>query len=87
MTNKQLIINIQNLNHFYGKKKLKKQVLFDIKLNIYSGEIILLTGPSGSGKTTLLSLIGGLLSVQEGSVNILGMVFEDECTNSFFIHM
>ena len=31
-----------------------------------------MTGPSGSGKTTLLSLIGGLRSVQEGSLRSLG---------------
>ncbi len=31
-----------------------------------------MTGPSGSGKTTLLTLIGGLRSVQSGSVKILG---------------
>jgi putative ABC transport system ATP-binding protein len=31
-----------------------------------------MTGPSGSGKTTLLTLIGGLRSVQEGSLKFLG---------------
>ena len=62
------VIEIQNLSHYYGKDTLKKQILFDIDLSIYPGEIVLLTGPSGSGKTTLLSLIGGLRSVQEGSL-------------------
>ena len=62
------VIEIQNLSHYYGKGALKKQILFDIDLSIYPGEIVLLTGPSGSGKTTLLSLIGGLRSVQEGSL-------------------
>jgi len=33
---------------------------------------VILTGPSGSGKTTLLSLIGGLRSVQGGSLITLG---------------
>ncbi len=32
-----------------------------------------MTGPSGSGKTTLLTLIGGLRSIQEGSVNLMGL--------------
>lgn len=31
-----------------------------------------MTGPSGSGKTTLLTMLGGLRSAQEGSLNILG---------------
>lgn len=62
------IIDIQNLNHYFGQGTLKKQVLFQINLKIKEGEIVILTGPSGSGKTTLLSLIGGLRSVQEGSL-------------------
>jgi putative ABC transport system ATP-binding protein len=66
------VIAINNLNHYFGQGKLRKQVLFDINLNIYPGEIIIMTGPSGSGKTTLLTLIGGLRSGQEGSLQVLG---------------
>ena len=33
---------------------------------------MLLTGPSGSGKSSLLSLIGGLRSVQAGSLQVFG---------------
>ncbi|AHJ29582.1 DevA family ABC transporter ATP-binding protein [Nodularia spumigena CS-584] len=67
------VIAIKNLNHYYGKGALKKQILFDINLEVYPGEIVIMTGPSGSGKTTLLSLIGGLRSVQEGSLQFLGV--------------
>lgn len=66
------VITIRNLNHYFGKDSLKKQVLFDINLEINAGEIVIMTGLSGSGKTTLLSLIGGLRSVQEGSLRNLG---------------
>ncbi|MEH2351754.1 MULTISPECIES: DevA family ABC transporter ATP-binding protein [unclassified Nostoc] len=72
MIEKEPVIAIKNLNHFYGKGSLRKQILFDINLDIYPGEIVIMTGPSGSGKTTLLSLIGGLRSVQEGSLKFLG---------------
>jgi putative ABC transport system ATP-binding protein len=65
------IIQIQNLNHAYGKGALKKPVLNDINLDVNPGEIVLLTGPSGSGKTTLLSLVGALRSMQSGSLKIL----------------
>jgi putative ABC transport system ATP-binding protein len=65
------IIQIQHLNHAYGKGALKKPVLNDINLEVKPGEIVLLTGPSGSGKTTLLSLIGALRSMQTGSLKIL----------------
>lgn len=63
---------MKNINHYYGRGSLRKQILFDINLEIYAGEIVIMTGPSGSGKTTLLSLIGGLRSVQEGSLKFLG---------------
>jgi putative ABC transport system ATP-binding protein len=68
----QPIIKVKNLNHYYGSKALKKQILFDINLEIKPEEVTLLTGPSGSGKTTLLTLIGGLRSVQEGSLQFTG---------------
>lgn len=73
MMRQEPVIAIKNLNHYYGKGALKKQILFDINLEIYPGEIVIMTGPSGSGKTTLLSLIGGLRSVQEGSLKFLGV--------------
>src|SRR5437870_5493458 len=66
------VIQIRNLNHYYGSGALRKQVLFDISLDIYPGEIVILTGPSGSGKTTLLTLCGALRSIEEGSVTVLG---------------
>ncbi|HSM83332.1 MAG TPA: DevA family ABC transporter ATP-binding protein [Nodosilinea sp.] len=66
------VVNIQHLHHAFGKGQLAKPVLLDIDLAIHPGEIVILTGPSGSGKTTLLSLMGGLRSVQQGSLQILG---------------
>lgn len=65
------VISIRNLDHFFGKGQLRKQVLFDINLDINGGEIVIMTGPSGSGKTTLLTLVGGLRSAQSGSLRIL----------------
>lgn len=66
------VISACYLNHYFGRGELRKQVLFDINLHIYPGEIVIMTGPSGSGKTTLLTLVGGLRSAQEGSLTILG---------------
>jgi putative ABC transport system ATP-binding protein len=65
-------IAIAHLNHYYGQGSLRKQVLFNINLQIERGEIIIMTGPSGSGKTTLLTLMGSLRSVQDGSLSLLG---------------
>jgi putative ABC transport system ATP-binding protein len=67
----QPTIQIQNLNHSFGKANLKIPVLNEINLEIPAGEITILTGPSGSGKTTLLTLIGALRSMQTGSLRVL----------------
>ncbi|MBD2163130.1 DevA family ABC transporter ATP-binding protein [Calothrix membranacea FACHB-236] len=66
------VISIRNLDHYFGHGQLRKQILFNINLDIYSGEIVFMTGPSGSGKTTLLTLVGGLRSAQFGSLQVLG---------------
>jgi putative ABC transport system ATP-binding protein len=68
----QPVIDVENLDHYFGTGQLKKQVLFNINLTINAGEIVIMTGPSGSGKTTLLTLVGGLRSAQSGSLQILG---------------
>ena len=66
------VISVCNLNHSFGRADLRKQVLFNINLDIYPGEIVIRSGLSGSGKTTLLALVGGLRSAQSGSLTILG---------------
>jgi len=41
-------------------------------LQVEAGARVFLYGPSGSGKSTLLGLIGGVIQVQQGSLNLLG---------------
>lgn len=65
------IIDIKNLDFFYGHGSLRKQTLFDINLSLEGGEVTIMKGPSGSGKTTLLTLMGGLRSPQTGSLRVL----------------
>lgn len=65
------IITVRNLEHSYGKGKLRRQTLEGINVEIKAGEIVILTGPSGSGKTTLLTLMGALRSAQSGSLEIM----------------
>jgi putative ABC transport system ATP-binding protein len=66
-----LTVWVRGVNQFFGKGENRKQVLFDNQLKLRRGEIVIMTGPSGSGKTTLLTLIGGLRSVQEGSLQVM----------------
>ena len=68
----QPVIAVNELNHFFGSGDARTQALFENRLNVGRGEIVIMTGPSGSGKTTLLTLIGTLRTVQEGSLKILG---------------
>ncbi|MCD4727597.1 MAG: ATP-binding cassette domain-containing protein [Pirellulales bacterium] len=65
-------VRVADVQHSFGEGELKKQVLFDNRLEVARGEIVIMTGPSGSGKTTLLTLIGTLRTVQEGSLEVLG---------------
>ena len=69
---RQIAVHASGLCHFYGTGKLRKQILFELAIDVEQGEIVILTGPSGSGKTTLLSLCGGLRTVQVGELVILG---------------
>lgn len=53
-----------------GKQQIP--VLHEVNVNVPKGAVQLLMGPSGSGKTTLLSILAGLLTPTQGTVNLLG---------------
>ena len=62
------MIKIRGLNKSFGKK----QVLYDLNLEIGGGRIIGLVGPNGSGKTTLLKILGGFDQLFTGDIEIIG---------------
>src|SRR5690242_14454861 len=66
------IVSIRGVHHAYGEGATRRQVLHDVCADVLPGEIVIITGPSGSGKTTLLTLVGGLRSLQQGSIDVLG---------------
>jgi putative ABC transport system ATP-binding protein len=57
----------------FGTGDTQVTVLKGIDLDIYLGELLLLVGESGGGKTTLLSAIAGILDIDEGSIDMLGV--------------
>ncbi len=59
------MINVQNLQYTYSNKAIEFP-----DFQCQKGEQMLVLGQSGCGKTTLLQLIGGMLSVQKGSISI-----------------
>lgn len=69
MKDRKDIIEIKNLNKWYGDFHALK----DINLTIKKGEIIVVCGPSGSGKSTLIRCINCLEQFQEGSITVDGI--------------
>jgi putative ABC transport system ATP-binding protein len=57
----------------FGTGDTQTTVLKGIDLNIYLGEVLLLVGESGGGKTTLLSAIAGILDIDAGDIDVLGV--------------
>jgi putative ABC transport system ATP-binding protein len=65
-------VRVGGLNFAYGQGDARHPALLDVSLELPPGKLAVLTGPSGSGKTTLLTLIGGLRTLQEGRIEVLG---------------
>jgi len=68
MAETEHILNVDNLNIFYGKF----QAVNDVSFNVYKGEIFGLLGPNGAGKTSTLSAVEGLLKQQSGTITVAG---------------
>lgn len=62
------ILEIENLTKCFGNVRALDNVSFNIK----EGSICGILGPNGAGKTTLLRIINGILTIDAGSVRILG---------------
>ena len=63
------LISAQNLRKSYGDTA----ALNGFDLNVEPGRIVGLIGPNGSGKTTALKSILGLLHLDGGELNVLGL--------------
>lgn len=70
------IIKLNNINKIYGNE-VKRQVLFDVNLEIKTGEFVSIIGQSGSGKSTLLNILGTLDNASSGEVIINGINTEN----------
>jgi len=57
-------IEVKNI----AKTIKKTQILYDITLDIKSGEIVGLLGPNGAGKTTSFYIICGLIQPSDGTI-------------------
>lgn len=66
------ILQIRNLNKFFGESENRTQILKNIDLEIKRGDFIAIIGTSGSGKSTLMNIIGCLDTASSGSYQLDG---------------
>lgn len=69
----QTAVRTRGIIKSFGTGDTQVTVLRGIDLDIYRGEMLLLVGESGGGKTTLLSAIAGILDIDDGDIDVLGV--------------
>lgn len=62
------ILEVSHLSKSIGKNKIINDLSFEVR----PGEIFGFLGPNGSGKTTTIRMIVDLISMDQGSIKILG---------------
>ncbi len=67
------ILTVEALHIAYGAH----QVLKDLSLSLYEGEIVTVLGANGAGKSTLLRAIAGLVPIGSGSVILGGRILNE----------
>lgn len=60
------MLHIDKLNHFYGES----HTLWDIGLEVPTGQCTCLMGRNGVGKTTLINCVMGLLKIESGTIRL-----------------
>ena len=68
----QNILDVQNVEKYYGSKSSLTKALDHISFSVAEGEFTAIMGASGSGKTTLLNCIGTIDRVSAGTILIGG---------------
>lgn len=62
------LIHTEHIGKFFGASSARRQVLFDVSVDIHAGECLAIIGGSGSGKSTLTRILLGLGDTDEGNV-------------------
>jgi len=71
--NREKMLQVDSLNTFYGKA----QILFDMKLEVGRGEVVVLLGRNGAGKTTTFKSIMGIVSPKSGKISFKGQAIQN----------
>jgi putative ABC transport system ATP-binding protein len=67
-----MFIDIKGARKQYGSGETLVNALDGVDIALDEGKIYVILGPSGSGKSTLLNMIGGLDSLDSGTITISG---------------
>jgi len=65
-------VQVLDAQKSYGQGAAQVQVLRKLSLEVEQGQICAILGASGSGKSTLLNVIGGLDTLDAGSIHVAG---------------
>jgi len=70
--NTDIMLQVDAINTFYGKA----QILFNLKLEMSRGEVVVLLGRNGAGKTTTFKSIIGIVPPKSGTITYKGVSIE-----------
>ncbi len=65
---KSLLVRMRGISKRFGSV----QVLRNVDLEIFGGEVLILAGENGAGKSTLIKILGGVHTDFEGAIDIAG---------------
>jgi len=68
------VLDVKNLNFFYGKS----QALYDVQLPVARNKVTALIGPSGCGKSTLLRTLNRIYDLYAGQSATGSIMFDGE---------
>lgn len=66
------VLVAENLVKIYHTKSEDIRAVNDVSLYVDAGEVVCLMGPSGTGKTALLTILGCILSPDDGVLKVCG---------------
>lgn len=67
-----MYLEVSDVKKSYGEGGSYIQVLKGVSLQVKQGDMCVIQGTSGSGKSTLLNCIGGLDTIESGSIKVVG---------------
>ncbi len=64
------LLDIEDIDVHYGRRRSRKRVIQSARFQVGAGEIVGLIGESGSGKSTIARAVVGLASISRGRVRV-----------------